>query len=314
MKQALELAMVLALEPSVLLLDEPTAGLTKPERTLIGSILVDLVAARGPLHRCSSSTISISCARSRSRIVVLHQGRIAARRYGGRGGRLRARAHHLRGRARTQGAGAMSRAVLEVDGLSSGYGEAIVLRDVSLSIRPGEIFALLGKNGMGKSTLLKTITRLPPGAEGPDPLFGEDVTALPTHLIARKAIAYTPQEQALFQDLTVEDNLRLGLRDDRGFAEGLARVSEYFPFLGKRLSQKAGTLSGGEQKMLIISRALLGSPRLMLIDEISEGLQPSMIQRLTEILEAERKRTGPAILLVEQNVRSPSRWPTATRC
>ena len=133
-------------------------------------------------------------------------------------------------------------------------------------------------------------------------LFGEDVTSLPTHLIARKAIAYTPQEQTLFQDLTVEDNLRLGLRDDRGFAEGLARVSEYFPIVGKRLSQKAGTLSGGEQKMLIVSRALLGSPRLMLIDEISEGLQPSMIQRLTEILLAERKRTGTAIFVVEQNV------------
>jgi urea transport system ATP-binding protein len=196
----------------------------------------------------------------------------------------------------------MSPTVLDIADLSSGYGEAIVLRNVSLSIRPGEIFALLGKNGMGKSTLLKTVLGFLPAKRGSIKLFGEDVTALPTHLIARKAIAYTPQEQTLFQDLTVEDNLRLGLRDDRGFAEGLARVSEYFPVVGKRLSQKAGTLSGGEQKMLIVSRALLGSPRLMLIDEISEGLQPSMIQRLTEILLAERKRTGTAIFVVEQNV------------
>jgi branched-chain amino acid transport system ATP-binding protein len=196
----------------------------------------------------------------------------------------------------------MSPTVLDIADLSSGYGEAIVLRNVSLSIRPGEIFALLGKNGMGKSTLLKTVLGFLPAKRGRIKLFGEDVTALPTHLIARKSIAYTPQEQTLFQDLTVEDNLRLGLRDDRGFAEGLARVSEYFPIVGKRLSQKAGTLSGGEQKMLIVSRALLGSPRLMLIDEISEGLQPSMIQRLTEILLAERKRTGTAIFVVEQNV------------
>lgn len=196
----------------------------------------------------------------------------------------------------------MSPTVLDIAHLSSGYGEAIVLRNVSLSIRPGEIFALLGKNGMGKSTLLKTVLGFLPAKRGRIKLFGEDVTSLPTHLIARKAIAYTPQEQTLFQDLTVEDNLRLGLRDDRGFAEGLARVSEYFPIVGKRLSQKAGTLSGGEQKMLIVSRALLGSPRLMLIDEISEGLQPSMIQRLTEILLAERKRTGTAIFVVEQNV------------
>ena len=196
----------------------------------------------------------------------------------------------------------MSPTVLDIADLSSGYGEAMVLRNVSLSIRPGEIFALLGKNGMGKSTLLKTVLGFLPAKRGRIKLFGEDVTALPTHLIARKAIAYTPQEQTLFQDLTVEDNLRLGLRDDRGFAEGLARVSEYFPIVGKRLSQKAGTLSGGEQKMLIVSRALLGSPRLMLIDEISEGLQPSMIQRLTEILLAERKRAGTAIFVVEQNV------------
>jgi branched-chain amino acid transport system ATP-binding protein len=196
----------------------------------------------------------------------------------------------------------MSPSVLDIADLSSGYGEAVVLRNVSLSVRPGEIFALLGKNGMGKSTLLKTVLGFLPAKRGRIKLFGEDVTAVPTHLIARKAIAYTPQEQTLFQDLTVEDNLRLGLRDDRGFAEGVARVSEYFPIVGKRLSQKAGTLSGGEQKMLIVSRALLGSPRLMLIDEISEGLQPSMIQRLTEILLAERKRTGTAIFIVEQNV------------
>ncbi|HWZ38611.1 MAG TPA: ABC transporter ATP-binding protein [Bradyrhizobium sp.] len=196
----------------------------------------------------------------------------------------------------------MSTTVLDIAELSSGYGEAMVLRNVSLSIRPGEIFALLGKNGMGKSTLLKTVLGFLPAKKGRIKLFGEDVTALSTHLIARKAIAYTPQEQTLFQDLTVEDNLRLGLRDDRGFAEGLARVSEYFPIVGKRLNQKAGTLSGGEQKMLIVSRALLGSPRLVMIDEISEGLQPSMIQRLTEILLTERKRTGTAIFIVEQNV------------
>jgi branched-chain amino acid transport system ATP-binding protein len=196
----------------------------------------------------------------------------------------------------------MTPAVLDIADLSSGYGEAVVLRDVSLSIRPGEIFALLGKNGMGKSTLLKTVLGFLRAKRGRIKLFGEDVTALPTHLIARKAIAYTPQEQTLFQDLSVEDNLRLGLRDDEGFAEGLARVSEYFPIITRRLNQKAGTLSGGEQKMLIVSRALLGSPRLMLIDEISEGLQPSIIQRLTEILLAERQRTGAAIFVVEQNV------------
>lgn len=196
----------------------------------------------------------------------------------------------------------MSETVLDISDVSSGYGEAMVLRNLSLGIRAGEIFALLGKNGMGKSTLLKTILGFVPAKRGGIRLFDEDVTALPTHLIARKAIAYTPQEQTLFQDLTVQENLRLGLRNDLGFAEGLARVSDYFPIIGKRLNQKAGTLSGGEQKMLIVSRALLGSPRLMLIDEISEGLQPSMIERLSETLLAERKRAGTAIFVVEQNV------------
>jgi ABC-type branched-subunit amino acid transport system ATPase component len=192
--------------------------------------------------------------------------------------------------------------VLDVTDLSSGYGEAIILRNVSLQVQRGEIFALLGKNGMGKSTLLKTLLGFVPAQLGSIKLFGEDITALPTHLITRKAISYSPQEQTLFQDLTVEENLRLGLRDDRGFSDGLARVSEYFPIVGKRLGQKAGTLSGGEQKMLIVARALLSSPRVMLIDEISEGLQPSMVRRLSEVLKAERDRTGTAILLVEQNV------------
>jgi branched-chain amino acid transport system ATP-binding protein len=196
----------------------------------------------------------------------------------------------------------MSAAALDLSGVSSGYGEAIVLRDVTLSVKPGEIFALLGKNGMGKSTLLKTILGYLRAQSGSIRLFGEDVTGLPTHLIARRNIAYTPQEQTLFQDLTVEENLRLGLRDDRGLSEGIERISAYFPIISQRLKQKAGTLSGGEQKMLIVSRALLASPRLMMIDEISEGLQPSMIQRLTGILLAERKRSGMAVLVIEQNV------------
>ncbi len=196
----------------------------------------------------------------------------------------------------------MSAAALDIAGISSGYGEAVVLRNISLSILPSEIFALLGKNGMGKTTLLKTVLGFLRAQAGRIRLFGEDVTGLPTYVIARRSIAYTPQEQTLFQELTVEENLRLGLRDEKGLADGIARISEYFPIIRERLKQKAGTLSGGEQKMLIVSRALLASPRLMMIDEISEGLQPSMIQRLTKVLRAERERTGMTIFVVEQNV------------
>ena len=194
-------------------------------------------------------------------------------------------------------------AALEVSGLNSGYGEALVVRDVALDVQPGEIFGLLGKNGMGKSTLLKTLMGFLPIQRGTIRLFGEDITGLPPHRVARKAIGYTPQEQALFQDLTVEENLRLALRDDKLFAPGLERVGAFFAFLPTRLKQRAGTLSGGEQKMLLVARALMSRPKLMLIDEITEGLQPSVIELLAGVLRAERDESKVSILLIEQNVK-----------
>lgn len=199
--------------------------------------------------------------------------------------------------------GANGATALRLSGVSSGYGEAIVVREVDFELGRGEILALLGRNGMGKSTLLKTIMGFLPLAAGRIALFGEDVTALAPYRIARKGVAYSPQEQALFQDLSVADNLRLGLADDRHFDEGMRRVGAFFPFISRRLRQKAGTLSGGEQKMLLVARALVARPRLLLVDEITEGLQPSVIQRLAEVLSAERRDSAVSILLVEQNVR-----------
>jgi len=193
-------------------------------------------------------------------------------------------------------------AALELHGVSSGYGEAVVVRDVALDIRPGEIFALLGKNGMGKSTLLKTVMGFLPIRSGTIRMSGEDVTGQPPHRIARRAIAYTPQEQALFQDLSVEENLQLAVRDESRLRAGLRRMGEIFPFIPQRLRQRAGTLSGGEQKMLLIARALMSAPRLVLVDEITEGLQPSVIQKLAAVLLAERERAGTAMLLIEQHV------------
>ena len=197
----------------------------------------------------------------------------------------------------------MSASALQIEGVRSGYGEAMVVRDVSFDVRPGEIFALLGKNGMGKSTLLKAVMGFLPLQAGSVTVFGESITGLPPHRVARRQIAYTPQEQALFQDLTVEDNLRLGMRDENAFDEGLRRIGQFFPVLPTRLKQRAGTLSGGEQKMLLVSRALMSRPKLMLIDEISEGLQPSVIERLAGVLRAERDDSGISILLIEQNVK-----------
>ncbi|HLJ63564.1 MAG TPA: ATP-binding cassette domain-containing protein [Stellaceae bacterium] len=194
-------------------------------------------------------------------------------------------------------------AILDLEGVSSGYGEAMVLNEVSLTLDKGEIFALLGKNGMGKSTLLQTVMGFLPLRTGRIRLGGEDISGFPPHRIARKSVAYTPQEQALFQDLSVADNLRLGRREAHGFEEGIARLGQFFPFIPERLRQRAGTLSGGEQKMLLIARALLAEAKLLLIDEISEGLQPSVVERLATVLRAEREERGLSILLIEQNVR-----------
>ena len=193
---------------------------------------------------------------------------------------------------------------LKVNDLSSGYGEALVVRNVSFEVGESEIFTLLGKNGMGKSTLLKTIMGYLPAQTGQIHALGLSISGLPPHLIARRAITYTPQEKALFQDLTVAENLQLGFRDREhaSFEDGLRRIGEYFPVLTQRLKQKAGTLSGGEQKMLLVARALMAQPSLLLIDEISEGLQPSVIAKLAKVFRHEREYRGVSILLIEQNV------------
>jgi ABC-type branched-subunit amino acid transport system ATPase component len=191
---------------------------------------------------------------------------------------------------------------LEVTGLTSGYGESMVINGIDFTIARGEILAILGKNGMGKTTLLRTIMGFLRAMTGNVRLYGEDITNLAPYKIARHSIAYSPQDQAIFQDLTVDENLRLGIAEGQDYEKELERVSGFFGFLGQRRRQRAGTLSGGEQKMLLVARALLGKPRLMLVDEISEGLQPSVVQKVADVLRAERDRLGFSILLIEQNV------------
>ncbi len=203
-------------------------------------------------------------------------------------------------------------AILDVNGVSSGYGEAVVVRDVSLTVGGGEIVALLGKNGMGKSTLLKTVMGYLPAQKGRIAFLGEDVTKEPPHRMARRGISYGPQDHAIFQDLTVYENLVLGIDNLRSFDKEFARICDLFPFMANRLQQRAGILSGGEQKMLILARGLIAKPKLILLDEITEGLQPSVIDRLGTALLEERKNSGTAILLIEQNIqfalRVADRW------
>jgi ABC-type branched-subunit amino acid transport system ATPase component len=193
-------------------------------------------------------------------------------------------------------------AALELINLTSGYGSSSVIHGVSLQIAPGEILALVGKNGMGKTSLLKTILSFLPAWDGAVHLDGRDVTRLAPFRKRALGVAYAPQEQALFQDLSVRDNLRLGLSDDRAFEASLADISGWFPVLTARLSQRAGTLSGGEQKMLIVARGLIAEPRLLLLDEVTEGLQPSVVDRLAEVLAATRRDRGTAMLVVEQHL------------
>ena len=207
---------------------------------------------------------------------------------------------------------AAARDSLALYAVSSGYGAVSIVKSVSLTIRPGEIFVLLGKNGMGKTTLLKTILGILPAREGRVEIGGFDTTRLtPARLIAW-GLGYAPQEQPLFQDLSVRDNLRLALSSDRQLASALEHVFHHFPFLKDRLKQSAGTLSGGEQKMLILARVLMLRPRLLLIDEISEGLQPSVVDRIAAALREERDTHGTAMLIVEQNLefalRVADRW------
>ncbi|WP_110651057.1 ABC transporter ATP-binding protein [Salinicola peritrichatus] len=196
----------------------------------------------------------------------------------------------------------MNDAILSVRDLNSGYGSASVLRNISLDIKKGEILTILGKNGMGKSTLLNTLMGFVSPFSGKVMLNDKDVTDIKPHLMARSGVAHTPQENTLFPDLTVEDNLRLGVTSDRLFQQRISTIETIFPRIIERLKQRAGTLSGGEQKMLLMSRGLVAQPQLMFIDEVSEGLQPAMVDRMAEVLIRARDELGISVLLVEQNL------------
>jgi branched-chain amino acid transport system ATP-binding protein len=191
---------------------------------------------------------------------------------------------------------------LQVDGLSSGYGTSEVISDVSFTLSTSEVLAVVGKNGMGKTSLLKTVLGFLPAWRGSVKFAGKDVTRMPPHLRRRLGLVYVPQEHALFQDLTIRDNLRLGLLSDDGFEAALEHVGQWFPVLTQRLQQRAGTLSGGEQKMLIVARALMAKPAVLLLDEVTEGLQPSLVDRLSDVLTRFRHQVGTSMVVIEQHL------------
>jgi urea transport system ATP-binding protein len=194
------------------------------------------------------------------------------------------------------------RMALQVEGLVSGYGTSEVIRDVSFALAESEVLAIVGKNGMGKTSLLKAVLGFLPAWRGSVKFAGRDVTRVPPHLKRRMGLVFVPQEHALFQDLTIRDNLRLGLLSDDDFEATLEHVGQWFPVLTQRLQQRAGTLSGGEQKMLIVARALVAKPVVLLLDEVTEGLQPSVVDRLSEVLTRFRQEIGTSMIVIEQHL------------
>jgi branched-chain amino acid transport system ATP-binding protein len=195
--------------------------------------------------------------------------------------------------------------LVKVEDLHAYYGKSHVLHGVSLTVGRGEVVGLLGRNGVGKSTTLKSIMGLVQARQGRVMFEGRPVTGLPSHKLARIGIAYVPEERRIFARLTVMENLRTGL-DRTGMTETrrqllLHKVYDYFPVLAERRSQAGGTLSGGEQQMLAIARAMMLEPKIILLDEPTEGLMPRMVSQIGQIIDILR-RDGVAILLVEQNV------------
>jgi branched-chain amino acid transport system ATP-binding protein len=193
-------------------------------------------------------------------------------------------------------------ALLDVDEIHTLYGAIEALKGVSLTVDEGEVVTLVGSNGAGKSTTLRSITGLTPASSGKVMFRGQDITHEPAAEIVRLGIALSPEGRHCFPRMTVRENLDLGayLRRGREVASDLERVFTLFPRLQERESQKAGTMSGGEQQMLAIGRALMARPRLLLLDEPSMGIAPILVQRIYETI-AEINRTGTTILLVEQN-------------
>lgn len=185
--------------------------------------------------------------------------------------------------------------------LSAGYGSATILREVDLDVNDGEAVAIVGRNGMGKTTLLRALLGYLRPHCGRVSLDGEDITKMPPEHVARRGVSYGPQDEPIFAAMSVEENLTAAKRG-RVDASRRAEILDLFPVLGQRLRQRAGTLSGGEQKMLVLARTLLADPTLIVLDEITAGLQPSVVTTVTEALRWERRERKTSTLLVEQNI------------
>ncbi len=195
--------------------------------------------------------------------------------------------------------------MLELKGVVSGYGNITALKSIDLSVPEGKIVSLIGANGAGKSTTMRTIMGLVKAREGSISFLGQDLTKLKTHEIVKAGISLVPEGRQILQDMTVYENLEMGayIRDDKaGIEEDIKKVFKRFPILDERSYQLGGTLSGGQQQMLAIGRALMARPKLLLLDEPSMGLAPLVVNEIFEVIK-EISQEGTTVLVVEQNVR-----------
>lgn len=194
-------------------------------------------------------------------------------------------------------------ALLSVDSIYVYYQDALILNDVSIDVMHSEVVCLLGRNGVGKTTLLRSIIGLTPPRQGSISLEETRISGRPPYSIVKRGIGYVPQGREIFPELTVEENLKAGTFINPGWKPQIdSAVFEYFPFLKNRLKEKGGRLSGGQQQMLAIARAMSGAPKLLILDEPTEGIQPSIIQEIFDIIRDLNAKTGLTILLVEQNI------------
>jgi branched-chain amino acid transport system ATP-binding protein len=192
--------------------------------------------------------------------------------------------------------------ILQVSGLRSGYKRIPIVNGVSFDAAPGEIVGILGHNGMGKTTLMRTLMGMLPATAGSIVLDGRPVTALPTHQRVRHGFGYVPQGRDIFPNLSVRENLAFGAAHRGGAADAAERAVADFPALAPLLDRKGGALSGGEQQILALARALAGGPKVLLLDEPTEGIQPSIVDEVGDRLQRLAREHGLAVVLVEQDV------------
>ena len=291
-QRILEMGIALSTDPDLLLLDEPTAGLNTQESMALVKKMRAMLSGQTIILVEHDMGVVMELA---DRISVLHYGEILAE----------GSPEEIKNNEEVKKVylGRFSSYVISMKEVNCYYGKSHVLNDTTLEIREKELVGLAGRNGVGKTTTLKSIMGLVPPRSGEIRFDQDTLSRLPAYQIPRRGIAYVPQGRHLFPKLTVMENLRIPIVQGQIDQETLEEVFDYFPRLKERLKQKAGTLSGGEQQMLAVGRALIIRPRLILLDEPTEGLMPLLVQAISQTVKAINAK-GTTILLVEQNLKT----------